>query len=159
METNLFEKMVMRIKNEEGFSVQPFWDNKQWTWGYGTQAPGGTDRDYWKDSFGMPKIDMRRADALLRNHLQIVFQEYDDIFNGHFEKINPVRRMALLDMIFNLGKPSFLHFRKMLAEIASDSPNWYAVAYHAWDSQWRQQVHNRADRVISELATGEERTA
>ena len=26
------------IKGFEGFSEEPFWDHKQWSWGYGTNA-------------------------------------------------------------------------------------------------------------------------
>lgn len=42
METNSDPFAVLKkfIPTVEGFRSKPYWDNKQWSWGYGTKVPG-----------------------------------------------------------------------------------------------------------------------
>ena len=37
--------ITVAIKSKEGFLRTPEWDNAQWTWGYGTEAPLPKDRN------------------------------------------------------------------------------------------------------------------
>lgn len=146
---DLFE----RLKEEEGFSPRPFWDRKQWTWGYGTPAPGGNDPAYYQTHI-REEISRIQAENLLRDKLRQVQREFSEIFHGYEGKINHVRKNALIDMLFNLGMTSFLHFRKMMSELGRNEICWPAVAFHAWDSTWRKQVGKRAERIVSELGNG-----
>ena len=34
------ERIIERVKQEEGFRPVAYWDRKQWTYGYGCKAPG-----------------------------------------------------------------------------------------------------------------------
>ena len=47
------------IKSKEGFSFTPFWDQNHWTWGYGTAAPYGGN----KDEPPPPYLTITRKDA------------------------------------------------------------------------------------------------
>ena len=154
-----FDGLVERLKLEEGFSATAFWDDApgggkgQWTFGYGTRAPGEG-----------ATITPIRAEYELRAKLLVAEKAYHKVFDAAPFPINAVRRDALIDMIFNLGETRFRGFRQMIAEIMDDDPNdWVAVAAEAADSVWWKQLGGddprrgrgeRAKRIVAELATG-----
>jgi lysozyme len=39
----LIKNLTSFLPPLEGFSATPYWDVRQWTWGYGTRVPGSTD--------------------------------------------------------------------------------------------------------------------
>jgi hypothetical protein len=54
------------IPTVEGFVDHPYWDVKQWTWGYGTRVPGSVG-----DKSKNPGGKITKAEALMeqKNHL------------------------------------------------------------------------------------------
>jgi GH24 family phage-related lysozyme (muramidase) len=138
------ERLIERIKDEEGFSPVAFWDRKQWTWGYGTKAPGECAR-----------INSREAEVFLIDHIQQSIRDYKILFGKAGSEINEVRQECLVDMIFNLGYAGVKKFRQMVEDINDNDPNdWAEVAEHAKDSLWYKQVKARAERIYLELRTG-----
>jgi len=138
------ERLIERIKDEEKFSPESFWDLKQYTWGYGTKAPGP-----------YRKISEREAEAFMVEHLEQCIRDYNDLFGKAGTPINEVRQECLVDMIFNLGKEGVRGFRRMVEEINdNDGNDWADVALNAWDSKWSGQVKDRARRIVKELWTG-----
>ena len=139
------ERLTNRLMKEEGFRCCSYWDNKQWTWGYGTKAPHANAY--------INKTDAKRfLDAEVRR----VIKEYDWVRHRCPFRINEVRREALADMIFNMGMPTFKCFKKMLKLIFNNNDkDWDKVAKAAKVSLWYSQVGPRAVRICHELKTGE----
>jgi GH24 family phage-related lysozyme (muramidase) len=91
--TGLPNWFIGKVKGFEGFAPHAAWDYKQWTWGYGTRAPGkgGT-------------ISREQAEVDLRRELGHAAAAVDAI-NPH---LDPGTRAALTDLAFNAG-PGALH--------------------------------------------------
>jgi GH24 family phage-related lysozyme (muramidase) len=92
---NLVSKLLARF---EGFSSKPYWDVRQWTWGYGTKVP-----DKYMSN-GKPKagVTIDEVDAMVDawNHIQ----ESRNYLQG-LVKINltPNQWAAFLSFAYNEG--------------------------------------------------------
>ena len=138
------ERIIERIKQEEGFRPVAYWDRKQWTYGYGCKAPGEGAR-----------ITIAEAEKLLWRNVLTAVGGFVDLFLGVPTPINEVRQECLVDMIFNLGEDGVRKFRKMVAEIMDKDPDdWKEISQHATESLWYGQVGVRAKRIVWELKTG-----
>ena len=138
------ERIIERIKQEEGFRPVAYWDRKQWTYGYGCKAPGEG-----------ATITEPEAEKLLWRHILVAVGGFVDLFLGVPTPINEVRQECLVDMIFNLGEDGVRKFRNMVREIMDKDPgDWTEIAQHATESLWYGQVGNRAKRIVFELKTG-----
>jgi len=134
------ECFVERIKQEEGFSEYPYWDNKQWTNGYGTEA---------KDE--MEVITKEEAERRLIEMIKNSEMEVAKLFSS--TSFTTARFEALVDMTYNLGLPTFKRFKNMIEAIRNKE--WYRASFEAFDSKWFSQVGDRAVRIIKEIAKGE----
>jgi GH24 family phage-related lysozyme (muramidase) len=138
------ERIIERVKQEEGFRPKAYWDRKQWTYGYGCKAPceGAV-------------ITQTEAEKLLWRHILVAVGGFVDLFLGVPTPINEVRQECLVDMIFNLGEDGVRKFRNMVREIMDKDPDdWTEIAQHATESLWYGQVGIRAKRIVFELKTG-----
>jgi lysozyme len=139
------KRLTSRLMEEEGFRCCSYRDRKQWTWGYGTKAPG-------PDCY----INTTDAKRFLDKEVKRAIKEYEWIRKRCPFRINEVRREALADMIFNMGLPTFKKFKKMLKLIFNKNDyDWWMVACEARNSDWYVQVGKRAIRICHELDTGE----
>lgn len=139
------QRIIDRLKNEEGFRPEAYWDRKQWTYGYGCKAPGP-----------YATITEPEAEKLLWRHVLEAVGGFVDLFLGVPTPINEVRQECLVDMIFNLGEDGVRNFRVMVAEIMDKDPDdWREIAAAAQDSLWFKQVGNRAARIVTELRSGQ----
>ena len=69
-----------------------------------------------------------------------------------FDKLDENRQLALIDMCFNVGIQGFLGFHDMISALeAGDYPR---AAKAMLDSQWAQQVHERAITLSDIIKTG-----
>ena len=64
-----------------------------------------------------------------------------------------VRRVAMIDMCFNLGPAGFAKFKRMIA--AMTIKDYKSAAQHAKDSKWYKQVGRRGRAVVHMIETGE----
>lgn len=95
-------------------------------------------------------ISQKMAFQMLEEDLEIVKRELVSIFGEEFlESIGEFRKAALVSMLFNLGKPRFLGFKKMIAAI--QQKDFKSAAQHALDSKWAKQVGNRSHRAAYRL--------
>jgi lysozyme len=139
------ERLTKRLMEEEGFRCCSYWDNKQWTYGYGTKAPHA-------EAY-INKTDAKRA---LDKEVKRAINEYNWVRHRCPFRINEVRREALTNMIFNMGLPTFKTFKYMLKLIFNNNDNdWDKVAAAARNSKWYKQTGERAHRICRELETGE----
>lgn len=86
-------------------------------------------------------ITVVEAKMLLRHDLTRTRFALEKVFPG-FLGLSKPRRMALIDMCFNLGLPRFLQFKKMLAAVVAGDFN--RAADEMLSSVWAKQVGQRA---------------
>jgi len=137
-------RLITRLKKEEGFSEISYWDNKQYTWGYGTKAPGKNCH-----------ISLDTAEIELIKYINLAKNDMARIFGDLVITFSPARTESLIDMRFNLGYSGFRGFKNMIKAIRND--NWLLASYEASDSRWfkeKQVSHKRLMRIIIELASG-----
>lgn len=106
------------IPEFEGFSASPYWDNQQYTWGYGTRAPGATGT-----------ISKTQALADMRAYLQ---NDYDYLRPLVARSLTPNQWAALLSFSYNLGRGNA---HNLLANINSGNDN-------ALQNQWNQYINS-----------------
>lgn len=80
------------IKGEEKFSPVSFWDFKQYTWGWGTKAPGKN-----------ATITRADADRELDAHLAMLSQDVNRYVTNKGVYLTQNQFDALTSLIFNLG--------------------------------------------------------
>jgi GH24 family phage-related lysozyme (muramidase) len=140
------ERLISRIKDEERFSPQSYWDVSRWSIGYGTYAKGP----------GL-MISMADADAELRKSVQVALSFLPRLL-PLFDGFDAVRAESIADMAYNLGETRFKKFKKMIRAINRIPPDWLEASYQAQESEWYRQVGNRSKRIVAGLATGVEVT-
>jgi GH24 family phage-related lysozyme (muramidase) len=137
------EQLIERLKEEEGFSPESFWDNEQWTWGYGTKAPGGPG---WE-------IDAETAEGDLEKRIWVAIEDYQRLFDCDPPGLTEARMEGIISMLFNLGATKFSMFRNTIR--CMKEGNWTRAALHASSSLWYRQVGRRSRRIVKEFETGE----
>jgi lysozyme len=151
MDTKKFEGQV---KNEKGRHViygdgdgQPLdWDavrdagllNGIGTFGHGTNAESG-----FSDQAAEWIYEYRKGHAIA---------DISTMFSN-VSTLTSARGDALADMVYNLGLPRFMKFKKMIAAINGE--NWDLAAAEALDSRWAKQVKGRAVEIARILREGE----
>ena len=88
---------------------------------------------------------------LLNESIETVLADIDRACHW-FDALDDVRQRAVVNMVFNLGLPRFLNFKKTIAAI--ERGDWQIAAIEALDSTWAQQVGARATRIAGMLRTG-----
>lgn len=68
-------------------------------------------------------------------------------------QLDEVRQEVLINMCFNMGIPSLLEFKNMLAAIQKG--DYKDAAQHGLSSKWHTDTGNRAEYLMKILETGE----
>ena len=100
------------------------------------------------DDSGITKAE---AMMMLRNDLTRTRLGLEKVFPG-FLGLSRRRRMALIDMCFNLGLPRFLQFKKMLAAVVARDCS--LAAEEMLSSAWAKQVGQRARTLATMMREG-----
>lgn len=146
------ERLLERLKNDEGFRSKAYWDVKQWTYGFGCAAPGKG-----------AEITREEASKLLAVRMDDAISDFTGMFKDVIDKFNDVRAEAFINMIFNMGPGNRAHpergglgsFKNTLSLIFDhDVVDWNAVADNLTKSKWQRQVGLRANKLIAEIRTG-----
>ena len=87
-------------------------------------------------------ISKDEALYMLNNDLKIVSNDLHNIFED-FNYLPYDVQLALTDMMFNMGKPRFLGFKKMIAAIKNK--DFKEAARQAKNSKWCKQVGTRCE--------------
>lgn len=109
----------------EGFSSHPYWDFKQWSWGYGTKVPGSV-ADKNINPGGTITREKAFSDAM--NHIQIDYFYLKSLVKV---PLSSNQWAALLSFAYNLGPGN------------ADNlvPNINAKNYSALETQWKSYVN------------------
>lgn len=96
-------------------------------------------------------ISKSEAELMLRNDIKRVRLEliaslpcYPDLSDS--------RKLAMIDMCFNLGLPRFLKFKKMIAALKAE--DYERAAVEMLDSRWAGQVGQRAKTLAEMVRQG-----
>ena len=95
-------------------------------------------------------ISEEEAQLLLRNDLTQISAEL--AAQPWFSALDRARRLALIDMGFNLGLPRLLQFKRMIA--ALEAGDWQHAADEMLDSRWAAQVGARARELAQIVRSG-----
>lgn len=119
------------IKKHEGLRLKPYKCSAgRVTVGYGRNL----------DDVG---INLTEAEMMLENDIRRTTLELMTF--SWYSSLDAVRRAALVDMLYNLGMPRFMGFKKMLA--ALDAGDYEETAVQMLDSKWATQVGSRATEL------------
>ena len=92
------QDMIDVLKRWEGFSKKPYWDNTQWTVGYGTRVPEGKLEEYMEHG-----ITEEEAEELLQQFLTEMGSEINAFADKYGLSFNQSQFDALLSLSFNCG--------------------------------------------------------
>ena len=99
------------------------------------------------DDMGISEVE---AMVLLRHDIERCYNELN-VFSW-FADLDQVRQEALIDMLFNLGLPTFLEFKKTLKFVAEGK--YSQAAEEMLRSKWADQVGDRAKELAYMMDTG-----
>jgi lysozyme len=131
------------VKKNEGLRLKPYLCTAgKWTIGYGHNLEEG--------------ISENIAKAIFDEDIQVAINDVLDIFSNNKGEYQLVlsgnRYIALVDMMFNLGKSRFLTFKKMIQAIKEK--DWDKAADELLDSKYANQVGQRAINNANFLRKG-----
>lgn len=127
------------IKRHEGYRSKPY------------LCSAGKLTIGWGHNLDDNGISKTVAELMLDEDIQSAYYDIMDIF-PNFYLYSQKRQNALIDMMFNLGKPSFRGFGKMIAAIKKE--DWKEVAVQAKDSDWYRKGKRRATKIEQMLRDG-----
>jgi lysozyme len=91
---------------------------------------------------------------MLSKDIEQAIEDVQDLISRPiWETLSHGRKLALINMSFNLGAYRLGKFHKMIAAIRRYQ--FHVAAREALDSKWAEQVGSRAKRVAEMLRTGE----
>jgi lysozyme len=127
------------LEQSEGLSLKPY------------RCPAGKLSIGYGRNLDDNGIRQEEADLMLDNDIRATVKELTRIL-PNWRLHNDARQNVLLDMLFNLGAPRFLRFKKMLA--ALEKFDYTTAAAEMLDSLWARQVKGRAQRLAEQMRTG-----
>lgn len=146
MEPHIVKKAASMLQLDEGVSATPYKDtNGYWTIGIGHLI----GRDIYKMTLSDSVIE-----AMLLEDMGEAWEDVLAIFGAKTVACwTSARQLALLNLLFNLGRPKFMMFERTIKAIRAD--DWKKAAQHLRASLWAKQVKGRADRVCFMVETGD----
>jgi lysozyme len=132
-------KLISMLKRHEGRRLKPYLCTAdKLTIGYGRNL----------DDNGISEDE---ALYLLQNDIDACYSELN-VFNW-FQELDQVRQEALVSMLFNLGLPRFLSFKKMIARLIDKE--YSQAAEEIINSLYAKQVGDRANEIAYMIERGE----
>lgn len=135
-------KLIETLKRHEGVSKYAYEDHL----GYVTIGVGRC----LDPERGLGLSD-DEIEYLLRNDIERCYSELS-VFSW-FHDLDQVRQEAIVNMLFNLGLPTFLEFKKTLKFLAEGK--YSQAADEMLDSKWANQVGDRANELAYMVETGQ----
>lgn len=99
----------------------------------------------------MHGITENAAKMLLRNDIIRCYEQLKHLVKN-FEKVEPDRQYALVDMCFQLGAKGFKKFKRMRKAI--EEGNYELAATECLTSEYAKQTPKRAKKIAETLKTG-----
>lgn len=133
------ERLLDTIMRHEGLRLYPYKDTVgKLTIGVGRNL----------DDNGISETE---ALYMLNNDIDDVVEEAKSFW--WWEELDDVRQEVVLNMLFNLGLPTFKQFINTIKAI--EEQNWNRAAKEMLDSRWAKQVGVRAIELSDAMRKGE----
>ena len=97
-------------------------------------------------------ITEEEALFLLDNDIKKAKEDVKKVFGEVYYELDPVRKSVLINMMFNLGLPRFLTFKKFIQAVKEK--DFIKASQEMLDSKWANQVKDRAKRLSFMMRTG-----
>ena len=131
--------LISMLKRHEGLRLKPYLCTAdQLTIGYGRNL----------ESMGISRYE---AEVMLVSDIERCYNELE-VF-GWFVGLDVVRQEAMVDLLFNLGLPRFLRFKKMINHLSNKE--YSQAAAELLNSRYAIQVGDRANELAYMLERGE----
>ena len=134
------------IALDEGKSLEIYNDHL----GYRTCGIGHwivTTDDEWVMDVG-ETISHERCDQLFEQDIQITIDDCKKVYKDWDALPEEVKRISA-NMMFNLGRPRYKKFKKMIQAIKDG--DWFEASVQMTQSKWYKQVPNRAKRLVERM--------
>jgi len=142
-------RVESRIKEETLFHPVSEWH----------APPGGREgRNVWGWHTAAPAsgviVDFGDAEKGLYQEVVDAFRIYDRIFKDCTVEISPARRLAIIDMIFDLGEAKFRKMYRFLNRVIHD--DWKGAALELRNTVWfiKAPGGRRERRIVREIEGG-----
>ena len=142
-------KLYEQLQKHEGLRLKPYLCTAGVpTIGYGSTTYMNGKKVTLQDN----AITLDEAQEMLADYVdRFVFPVIKKIFN-EFNSFSDNRKIALCDMLYNIGENRLRGFKKMITAIHAN--NWTEAAKQAMDSAWYTQVKGRAKTIFNMLING-----
>ena len=131
--------LISMLKRHEGLRLKPYLCTAdQLTIGYGRNL----------ESMGISRYE---AEVMLVSDIERCYNELE-VF-GWFSGLDIVRQEAMVDLLFNLGLPRLLGFKKMIRHLSNKE--YSQAAAELLNSRYAIQVGDRANELAYMLERGE----
>ena len=147
--------LVRRIKAKEGFIPTAYEDAGGWSIGYGYHLTGRALPPAWMEATTHGHVSLTETGATLLLQSELLSTAREVLARWPWmARLDDTRKIALMDMAYNLGVPRLSLFRRMLG--ALEQGDYETAADEARASRWYNQVGRRAVEVVHMIRTGEE---
>lgn len=158
-------RLLATTGSDEGYRPRPYKDtNGLWTFGEGrcleTHPLTGPEWKMLLDSQDLAAVISKSgSDALMRGQLLAVEADLARINRDFWPLLNDARQNALVEMAYQMGVEHEEEFHNMLGDIRiavriNTPAAWGMVKAAGLASTWGKQTPERAERVMTQLATG-----
>lgn len=142
MDNHHLEKFIDEIKEHESYRDEVYLDSRgNPTCGWGHHLAIGS------------KIPLQVSEIFLEGDIANAISDFYKLDRKIQDKLNPVGRRVICNMIFNMGLLKVLEFKKMFKAIKKE--DWEEAGTQLLDSQYAQQVGYRAFYLRNLLVKGE----
>ena len=144
-EQGIHLNLLNQIRRHEGLRLEPYKCSEGYlTIGFGRNL----------ETNGISEAE---AEFMLMNDLLMVEGELKD--EGWYNQLDETRRAVVLNMAFNLGKPTLLKFKKFIGALSDDdyetASKEMVTGSNGGESKWASQVGKRAYELADQMRTGE----
>lgn len=143
-EQGIHLNLLNQIRRHEGLRLKPYHCSENFlSLGYGRNL----------DTNGISEAE---AEFMLSNDLLACESEMKD--EGWYNQLDETRRAVVLNMAFNLGKPTLLKFKKFIGALSDDdyetASKEMVTGSNGGESKWASQVGKRAYELADQMRTG-----
>lgn len=144
-EQGIHLNLLNQLRRHEGLRLDPYKCSEGYlTIGFGRNL----------DTNGISEAE---AEFMLMNDLVACESELKG--EGWYNQLDETRRAVVLNMAFNLGKPTLLKFKKFIGALSDDdyetASKEMVTGSNGGESKWASQVGKRAYELADQMRTGQ----
>ena len=142
-------KLQDELANDEGIKYELYLCSESHLTGGIGHLITEWDAEYYDKPIGT-KIPIDQVDDWFAKDIKVSVKDCEDIFNN-FKDLPEEIQHVLINMSFQLGRPTLSKFKNMIAAVHEE--DYQEMANQMEDSRWFRQTPNRAQRLIDRVLT------